>query len=305
MWQILLVIALAIVVYFAARYYLLRHSIKNVEGELNDISKHLEDNRIVRLPNPNKDLESLLVTINKTLADIRQSAIEHANREANLKAQIEHISHDLRTPLTGILGYLSLIDKVGLNEESLEALDAIERKASSLKRLIADFYELSLANAKNEPLDRQSIDIARALNETAASQYQLLEKSGLEVSISMPADPVFALANADALERILENLFQNAARYAKSFLRIRLEVKPNNVVLSFTNDTDTLIRDTQLDQLFEPFFVLDQSRNQEGSGLGLTIAKSLAESMGANLTAKALQDNGKYSISFLLNLFVV
>ena len=133
-WALLLaaVLALAVATWFAVRYLLLRRSLRQVDRELREIVGHLEDNRIVKLPRPDADLEALLGTVNRALEGIRRQAVAYSRREVELKAQIERISHDLRTPLTSICGYLALVDEGALDAETRESLVVVRRKACLL-----------------------------------------------------------------------------------------------------------------------------------------------------------------------------
>ena len=160
-WALLLVavLALAVATWFAVRYLLLRRSLRQVDRELREIVGHLEDNRIVKLPRPDADLEALLGTVNRALEGIRRQAVAYSRREAELKAQIEHISHDLRTPLTSICGYLALVDESALDAETRESLVVVRRKADSLQRLVAQFYELSRLRGDDERLEPASVDV--------------------------------------------------------------------------------------------------------------------------------------------------
>lgn len=136
------VLALGSAVFFAVRCALLKRSLRRANGELAEIVRGLEDNRIVKLPQPDKDLEALLGTVNHALAAVREQGVAYARHEAELKAQVESISHDLRTPLTAIVGYLALLDEEGMDADTRASLATVRRKADALQRLIAQFYEL-------------------------------------------------------------------------------------------------------------------------------------------------------------------
>lgn len=299
-------VAVAVTVFFAARHLLLLRAIKNVNEELKEVARHLDQNRIVKLPYPNKDLEALLEAINATLDETRHKALEFSAREADLKAQIEHISHDLRTPLTAILGYLSFIDTEELGAENRESLETVTRKAHALQRLIAQFHELSLANTGEHGEEREHVDAARMAREAVMSQYRLLQEQGLEVLLEIPDNPVMVWANTDALERIYANLLQNAGRYAKSYLAVSLEQGEGMVTFRFANDVENATVLRQPEHLFLPFYTADSARSQEGSGLGLTIARRFAEQQGGSLTAETTRENTDesktHAISFILKV---
>lgn len=298
---VLLVVALCGVTVFAVRLALLKRSLRQVDSELLEIVGRLEDNRIVKLPNPDRDLEHLLETVNALLAGIRAEAISQARREAELKSQVEHISHDLRTPLTSIMGYLALVDDTGLDGETRATLATVRRKAATLQRLIAQFYELSRVRGGDAPRECQAVDIGRMVRESMASQYRLLAERGLEVRLDVPEHPVFAQVDDEGVERVVENLLHNAGKFAKTTLEVVVDGEGDNVSVAFANDVDPL-DERDLAQLFQPFYTLDSSRGQESSGLGLTIARHLVEHMDGTLLASQQERDGTTWLTFTTTL---
>ena len=295
---VLLAVALAAAAFLAARYALLKRSLRQADRELGEIVGHLEDNRIVRLPAPDADLEALLGTVNRALAGIRAQAAACARHEAELKAQVEHVSHDLRTPLTSIRGYLALVDDAALDAEAREALGTVRRKAASLERLVAQFYELSRLQGDDVPLELGPVDVGRMLRESVAEQYRLLADRGLDVRLDVPEHAVLARANGEAVERVLANLLHNAGTYAKTALEVSMAGEGagaagagGRVAVEFANDAEGL-SESALSRLFQPFFMADASRAQEGSGLGLAIARHLLERMGGSIEASSEQCEG-------------
>lgn len=295
---VLLAVALAAAAFLAARYALLKRSLRQADRELGEIVGHLEDNRIVRLPAPDADLEALLGTVNRALAGIRAQAAACARHEAELKAQVEHVSHDLRTPLTSIRGYLALVDDAALDAEAREALGTVRRKAASLERLVAQFYELSRLQGDDVPLELGPVDVGRMLRESVAEQYCLLADRGLDVRLDVPEHAVLARANGEAVERVLANLLHNAGKYAKTALEVSMTGEGagaagagGRVTVEFANDAEGL-SESALSRLFQPFFMADASRAQEGSGLGLAIARHLLERMGGSIEASLERREG-------------
>ena len=300
---VLLAAAAGAAAFFAVRYLLLRRSLRQVDRELGEVIEHLEDNRIVHLPRPDAELEALLGTVNRALAGIRQQAIIYDRREAQLKTQVESISHDLRTPLTAIVGYLSFVDEGELDADTRASLDAVRRKADALQRLVAQFYELSQLRGEDVRLERQEVDVRRMLRESVAGQYRLLTDRGLDVQASVPEHPVRVRADANGLERVIENLVHNAGKYARSAFAATLADGPEGgrVTVAFENDVDGFVP-SDLERLFEPFYIADGARTSESSGLGLAIARSLAERMGGALEAKLEERDGVQWLRFELVL---
>lgn len=309
MVHILLLCAVILLTNYIVRLYLLKKSLKEVNSELIDIKKDINKNRVLQLPIPNKDLEVLMSTINDTLFAIQRERIQYAKKERDFQLQIEAISHDLRTPLTVILGYLKLIhrkdDPIDFTDEQHEMLRIAIQKAEAMENLIAQFYDYSRLNASDYEMTLNEIDISRTLREVFVGNCLLLENANLKVDTHFLDYPVWIKGNNDALERIFVNLLQNISRYAHSYVKLEIEEKENQALITFENDTDKLC-EQDIPNLFERFYMKDSSRSQGGSGLGLTIAKSLAAEMGGCLEADTIINKAAYddciTVRFTLHL---
>lgn len=282
---VMLVIFILLTAYFYARYRLLCRAIKKADKDLKSIIKNIDENQIIKQEEPNKELENLLATINDSLKAIRSERIIYEKREKEFQKQIENISHDLRTPLTSILGYLKILDQSGLEQEDKEALAIIQRKAYLLQRLISQFYDFSRLTSEDYVLEMEQIDIARLLRETVIDYYQELSVKNLEIDLDIPEHPIFVEANSNAMERVFLNLLQNACRYAESKLKIGIEQSKDEVTVSFENNVTDFSED-DLNSIFERFYMRDNARSDGASGLGLTIAKHLVEKMHGMLEAE-------------------
>lgn len=291
--------------YFAVRYFLLKHALREVNRELTNIRRDIIRNRILHLPLPDQDLEKMTESVNDILEEIRKERQDYVKREREFQRQIENISHDLRTPLTVILGYLKWNRRLcGDWEHSPrleESLDTIERNARKMERLVSQFYDYSRLNVMEDGVEMQEMDAGRILRESLADNSLILERACLQVTCELPEHFVSVWGNAQALERIFANLLQNAGRYACSFLHIYMREEAGQVSLSFLNDTEKL-KEEDIQKIFERFYKKDNSRGREGSGLGLTIAKSLAEKMGGTLTVKAVEGSEGRILCFILTL---
>lgn len=286
MTVILLTFVSVLAAYFAIRFYLLKKALKETSEQLQVIQKDLKQNQVLHLPLPDHDLETLMSSINCTLDAIRSESKDYAKHEREFQSEIEAISHDLRTPLTVILGYLGFLQKQCLSHtaEQKEMLDIIERKASSMETLISQFYDYSRLNANDYEMEIEEIDVGRILRKIFAENCMMLEKAALQVKTDFPNRPVWVEGETTALERIFSNLFQNAGRYANQFLNISIQENGTSVRIIFENDTKKITAE-EVPYIFDRFYMADVSRNKGGTGLGLTIAKYLAEEMGGSLEA--------------------
>lgn len=300
---VVLILTVAAAGYFCARYLLLKRSVREADRDLREIVEDLGENRIVKLAAPDGDLEQLLGTVNRALGAIRSESVRYARHEAELKSQVERISHDLRTPLTSMLGYLALIDEAKLDCDTLESLAIVKRKAEALKRLITQFYDLSTVRSGGFELELADVEIGRLLRESVASQYRLLADAGLDVRLKVADRAVFAWANEAAIERVIANLLHNAGRYAKTSFEAEVseDIEAGRIRMVFANDADAL-DEGEVARLFEPFYTVDGSRSQESSGLGLAIARHLVEHMGGTIEARLEHCDGRSWLRFEITL---
>ncbi len=299
--------ALAAGGYFALRYFLLKRALREMDGELREICAELEQNRILRLPVPDGTLGRLMESVNLLLEEVRRERLGFLRREKEFQEQIENISHDLRTPLTVILGYLKLLRKsADAGREAQpnlpETMEIMERNARTMERLVAQFYAYSQVSSGDCQAEPGEADVCRALREALAENYGLLEK--LRLQVELPEHPVRVRGNEEALERIFQNLFQNAGRYARSFLHISMEeaTEPRPMVrIRMVNDGEE-ITEEEVSHMFDRFYRGDGARSKGGSGLGLAIARSLAAALGGSLTAEPLGTGPDGTICFTLTL---
>lgn len=289
----ILVIMTGAALYYGIRYTLLKRGIREISEELTDITGNLRENRILKQPFPQREMEALLSSINYTLDEVRKERVSYEKREQEFQRQLEDISHDLRTPLTAIQGYLKLIDQDSLDKEEKEYLEVIRRRSAHLQHLINQFYEFSTLLSGNYKMEFREIDLARMCREQLLGYYRQLEEAGIEVRIRIPEKPVFIQADENALSRIIGNLLQNALRYAKHRLEIEIaemqtQEAAKEVMLICSNDAEHLTED-DVRQLFRRFYTGDRARSQGGTGLGLAVSRHLAEQMGGTMTVESRQ----------------
>ncbi len=245
---VLLIVAVTAGGYFAFRYLSLIHAIKKVTKRFKRYTAgpHPESN--FALTASKHTFKKLLCAMNGTLNKIQSERKEYAAREKAFQRQIENISHDLRTPLTVILGYLKIFKKsageqISQNKELSETINIVEHKAEIMNHLVTQFYDYSRLKACDYELRLGRVDAARTLRESLMGNYQILEQARLEINTDIPDHPVWVLGEEASLERIFFNLFQNAGRYADVYLSISIKECSNRIVITFVNDTQLLSED--------------------------------------------------------------
>lgn len=298
---LILVASLITSVYFSTRFFLLSRSINNVTKDFKYISKNVNSNRKLKLNYPEKHLEQLLLEINKYLEDTQIYKKKYIKREEEIRKEIENISHDLRTPLTSIRGYLELIKDEDIpDKEKKEYIYIIEKRAKVLQNLIQDFYDLSRLENNDYNFSMEIIDINKELKEQILMFYNDFDKKNIDVDIKLKETPILVYLDKNAIERVFHNLIQNATKYSKSKFCMLLNSKNGEIIIEFKNDVQDMNRQ-DLDLLFNRFYMKDSSRSKDSSGLGLTITKFLIESMNGKIDIELDNEWITFRINFLVN----
>lgn len=244
------------IIILSAHSLLQKKVIRDTTRQLQEINCDIEENRIVTISAPNKEYEKMLVEINKALKEIRNERVVYAKREKLFKQQIENISHDLRTPLTSMIGYLKIFDASKLSQEEQEDINTVIRKAEKLQELITQFYDYSRLTAQDYQLQLSYVDVSKIVRTMLADAYKELEERQLTVMTNVSEESIHLIADEQALQRVFQNLLQNAMKYAVSFLEISVKEEEQQVEIAFVNDVNDMdIRDTE--KLFERFYTAD------------------------------------------------
>lgn len=230
-----------------------------------------------------------------------QKAVEEAIKSERLKSElITNVSHDLKTPLTSVINYAELLNKNDLSEEEIkEYSEIVYKKSHQLKKLIEDLFEASKINTENVELDRENIDFKELLKQIVGEWTDKLEASGLEIVTNYPEEECTIYLDGGKMYRVLENIFSNISKYAMENTRVYVDLKIEDdiKVLEIKNISKYSLN-ISAEQLMERFTRGDVARNTEGSGLGLSIAKSLTEIQGGSFTTVVDGDLFKVRIEF-------
>ncbi|UHA76261.1 sensor histidine kinase [Paenibacillus sp. 481] len=243
----------------------------------------------ILLATDDRELQSLLITLNRLLDHNRKTKGHYASLELSIKRLLANMSHDLKTPLTVILGLTETIvyDQHVDDSSRKRLLGKVHDKAQEMVSLINEFFDLAKLEAGDKELPLSTIQV----NEIGAANmlffYESITSQGLEVTIELPETPVYMLGHADALNRILQNLIANAIQYGSDGQVVGLAVRVEHDYV----DIEVWDRGKGIDEwhqahIFERLYTLEDSRNRrfQGSGLGLAITKTLVEKLNGTLT---------------------
>ena len=239
------------------------------------------------------DLNSIRDGISRAVNERMKS--EHFKTEL-----ITNVSHDIKTPLTSIVNYVDLLSKENIeNEKAQEYIEVLQRQSARLKKLTEDLVEASKASTGNLAVNLERCELGVLLDQTAGEYGEKLSAQGLELILKKPEEPVTVMADGRHLWRILDNLMNNICKYAQPGTRVylNLEQKDGKAVMTFRNMSKYQLNISG-DELMERFVRGDSSRNTEGSGLGLSIARSLAQLQGAQLDLVVDGDLFKVTVTF-------
>ncbi len=263
------------------RLYTLEKDIRSCARQLRE-----QPGTPVRMAAPNRAAEELLASINALLRLRQDDAAEHRRQERAIRQQISNISHDLRTPLTSILGYLQLLEGDSLTQEERgEYLEIVRGRAKSLQSLITGFYELSRLEGGEYPLSREKVDLYHILSELAAEFYNDFEEAGFETTVELAENLPAVMADPAGVLRVFTNLIRNALEHGQTRMDIRLRREGSELLSVFANDASGLTEE-DVQHVFDRFFTADKMRTGQSTGLGLAIVKALVERMGHRVTAE-------------------
>lgn len=262
--------------------------LRAISDKLKEIIEKDSDEQITVFTE-NKDLMELAAQINALLEKYLKIKADYRRSEITSKKMLSNISHDIKTPMTVILGYLEIMQLS--QTPSGEMLKKVERKAQSVMELINQFFTLSKIESGDMDIELSRVDICEMCRESVLDFYELLSNKKFYVKVDMPETPIYIQGNKEALQRILFNLISNVIRYGADgkYLGISLRDDDRNVYVDVT-DKGKGIDKAFADSIFDRLFTMEDSRNRniQGNGLGLTIAQNLAQRLGGTITLESI-----------------
>lgn len=271
--------------------------------KIRDMINHIYDGKTDFLLNE-EEFKGNIRNVAKYLNDIAggfSNAIEENLKSERMKTElITNVSHDLKTPLTSIINYVDLLKAENIeNEKAKEYIEVLDNKSQRLKKLTEDLVEASKASSGNIKLTMEKLKVKELIHQVTGEFEDKFEVRKLETILSYPEENVFILADSRYLYRVLENIYSNIAKYAKEDTRVYVDIVKNNkkVLIAIKNISKEQLN-ISADELMQRFVRGDSSRNTEGSGLGLSIAKSLTELQGGSFDIYLDGDLFKVVIEF-------
>lgn len=271
-----IVCILAIVtVVLSVKLYLIKKSVREIRDEM---AYRLENstNTLIGISSRDKDMCGLADSLNKNLRELRNKRHIYEQGDHELKEAITNISHDLRTPLTAITGYLDLMENIG-NEEVSHYTSIIRSRTEVMKQLTEELFRYSIIVSVQES-NMENVCMNEVLEETLAGFYGEITKHGIVPDIDITDERIEKKLDKSALSRIFSNIISNAIKYSDG----DFHVKMHGSNITFSNSAKK-ITSIEAEKLFDRFYTVETARNS--TGLGLSIAKILTERMGGKISA--------------------
>ncbi len=259
-----------------------RNALKQISEKLADILEK-DSSEQVMVFTDNKALMELSGQINLLLLDRQRMKADFKKQEMSSKKMLANISHEIKTPLTVILGYLEILR---LENREDETLQKVETKAKQVLELLDEFFTLAKLEAGDTNIEMAKVNINEVCRENVLCFYEILTRKELDVEVVIPEEDVYVRGDKESIGRIVNNLLSNAIRYGgdgkylgffleeeKDFIRIDVVDKGKGIEKQFASN------------VFDRLYTMEDSRNRniQGNGLGLTIARNLARQMGGDV----------------------
>lgn len=261
-----------------------RKKLRSMERNLKSILDADTDETLMVFTD-NKALADLAAQINRLLEDRLKIRAEFRHTEISSKRMLSNVSHDIKTPMTVILGSLEIMRLNGGGD--LKTLEKTEQQAQRVMELINEFFTLAKLEAGDTDITLSKIDVNEICREAVLDFYELLMQRQFQVEVMIPEAAFFVMGNKDAIQRILCNLISNVVRYGSegNYLGVFVRSDDKNIYVDIV-DKGKGIEKAFAKTVFERLFTMEDSRNRQiqGNGLGLTIARNLALQMGGDIT---------------------
>ena len=263
------------------------------------ITENVDEYANIKTKSVDKDIENLVESIN-LIFDSRQKIVAEKNKnEEKIRQSISNMSHDLRTPLTSIMGYLQMIKSEKSSEaDKNEYMDIVEKRTKSLQQLISSFYDLSRMEGNEYNFNYKKVNLSSILCENIAVFYNDFRNNNIEPIIEIDENVKDIISDDGAINRIFSNLITNMIKHGENFVKITLRQENDVIITEFINKATRLTQEN-VDKLFDRFYTVDNSRSDKNTGLGLYITRIMVEKLGHSISSK--KDNVYLIIEIIWN----
>lgn len=279
-----IIILIIIICVLSAYIVLYKRGIRSIINSLEFIRDN-DTNKKINLRIKSKELNKLSILLNHIIDNFTNEKLSISKAQQNFKEEITNISHDLRTPLTSIAGYVQMLESEKASKiKKDEYFGIIRRRIETLIRMLDELYDYARIESDEYQLQLEKVNINNALSDVISLYYYDFTSRGEEPFIDLTSTPIYIYADKDAITRVFHNLMKNYLIHGSGNLSISVKEKEESVCISFKNYAPYL-DNTEVDRLFNRFFTADKSRTKKTTGLGLSIVKDLVTKMDGRVDA--------------------
>lgn len=250
-----------------------------------------DTNTLISISSRDRAMRSLAAAINTELQKLVRERRQYQQGDQELKEAVTNISHDLRTPLTAICGYLDLLEREEKSETVTRYLAMIEDRTEALEILTEELFHYSVIVSTQE-MEKKKIDLRKVMEETLLSFYGIMQQVGIVPEIHLPDYPVWRNLDTAYVSRIFGNIINNAIKYSDGDFEVILKEDGTSIFIN----TAASLTPVTVGRLFDRFYTVETGR--KSTGLGLSIARTLTERMGGRIEAKYREERLYIMVSF-------
>ena len=291
LFSLCLILITLILIFLVIKIYVLKKSFKEITNSLDDIL-NVDTNNVITVSSNDKDIKNLTNNLNKELKELRKQRIKYENKNQELKETITNISHDMRTPLTAIMGYVDLIKNEKEKDIKLEYVEIIERKTDELKNLTDNLFDFSKAVDIKENINKEKCNLNEMLEESLIEFYSIFKSKGIEPKINICKENVYRNVDKILIKRIFENILSNICKYSEGDFKVSLNSKGKIVFTNKASNLDIV----SIEKIFDRYYTVENAR--KGVGIGLSIVKELIRLNNGKIFAKYKNDYLSIIIKF-------
>lgn len=268
-----------IIILLTVKVTLLKRSAREITSAFSN-RLQTDTNTLIGISSHDKDMRELADNINKQLRILRNEKLHYHQGNTELKNAVTNISHDLRTPLTAICGYLDMMKRMEKPEKLGRYLAIIRNRTEMMKQLTEELFRYSVIISDDSAMQTEDVNVNQILEDSIMGYYGAFSEKGIIPDVRMTEKKIIRKLNKANVSRIFSNLLNNALKYSDGDLEITLS---DTGEIIFSNTAKEL-SSVQAEQLFDRFYTVEAARNS--TGLGLSIARTLAERMGGSISAE-------------------
>ena len=285
-YVIIILILIIAVAFLIVKLWLIKGQLKKIAEQMKE-----QEDSLLSVDFVDKDLEEVALHINEKTERLQAVKADAVKNEQAMKTAVSMISHDMRTPLTSVIGYLQLAEKSCKDEETLQNIRIALDRAKYSNKLVDDFFELSLVDSEQHTLKMENVNLCEVVCEEILANYPTFEKKGITPLFEQANDDIQVCADRKLLVRVIQNLISNGIKYSTGKMEFAV-TDGQSVVLDISN---SISENLDTEKIFDKFYRADVSRKGEGAGLGLYICHKLVEEMNGKISAD--NKNGTLTIS--------